>query len=135
MRYAADMSLEEREARLCRICKFRPRSELESLWCDECRAEKAVPVKLIAPARVPIANVKRVRKNTAGAITGAVILLFVVLALVGQCLPDRPTSTVEGLDKKAYEQLRSRGYSDNEARQAAPSVRRLCEQSGGKDCY
>lgn len=37
-------------------------------------------------------------------------------------------------DRKAYDSLRSRGWVDSEAKEAAPATRRLCEAIGGNDC-
>jgi hypothetical protein len=37
-------------------------------------------------------------------------------------------------DRKAYDSLRSRGWVDSEAKEAAPATRRLCEAIGGSDC-
>lgn len=37
-------------------------------------------------------------------------------------------------DQRSYEELRGRGYSERDAREAAPSAHRLCQQSGGENC-
>jgi hypothetical protein len=43
-------------------------------------------------------------------------------------------TTIAHEDERAYEELRKRGFSEQEARDAAASTRRLCEAAGGTDC-
>lgn len=42
---------------------------------------------------------------------------------------------ISGQDRAAYDTLRAQGFTDHDARTAAPAVRRLCEAAGGSDCY
>ena len=43
-------------------------------------------------------------------------------------------SSLSRQDQKAYEALRQRGNSPDEAKEAAPYVRKFCQATGGNDC-
>lgn len=135
MKFAADMNPDERERLLCRKCKFRPRSDSESVWCDVCIAENTLPSRTRKANNPLLTKAKKAQNDTGWYIAVFAIFVIVAMTLWGQSRPIGPESTVQGLDKKAYEELQSRGFSKREARQMARSVRRLCEQSGGSDCY
>lgn len=63
--------------------------------------------------------------------------LFVVLGVIGQCMDDGGSSTsnyIPSEDRAAYDALRDNGYTEQESRDAAASIRRLCEAGGGSDC-
>lgn len=64
--------------------------------------------------------------------------LFFVLGIVGQCMDDggssEPSNYIPSEDRAAYEALRDNGYTEQESREAAGSIRRLCEAGGGTDC-
>lgn len=48
--------------------------------------------------------------------------------------PTHSTATVAVDDRRAYDELQKRGYSDGEARDSAAAIRQLCEAGGGTDC-
>lgn len=79
------------------------------------------------------------RKQTHPAIIVIVIIGGIVAfgALISQCSAHEEVSAspiVSGKDQRAYDELRRQGYTDGQARDAAPSIRRLCEAGGGTDC-
>lgn len=61
-------------------------------------------------------------------------LMIIVMILFPENSPPRATSRVNPEDQRAYDALRARGESDQDAAAAAKAVRELCEASGGTDC-
>lgn len=57
-------------------------------------------------------------------------------ALSASIRTSRATARTEvvGEDRRAYDEVRRRGYSDSEAKQIAPDAKRLCQAVGGADC-
>ncbi len=65
------------------------------------------------------------------------ILAAMILAdlLLRSCSPSRSSGpAIPYEDRRAYDELRKRGYTDSEARESAPSLRRLCQAADGTDC-
>lgn len=67
--------------------------------------------------------------------------LFSMLFGIAKCVNDasRPDASVyedavPTEDRRAYDDVRRRGYSDQEAREIAKGARQLCEAGGGTDC-
>jgi hypothetical protein len=60
----------------------------------------------------------------------AVALWIVVVLVIGE----KSTLPIANEDRKAYDTLRDNGYSDSQAKDAASSIRRLCEAAHGRGC-
>lgn len=115
-------------AGLCRQCDVRPIYEADAILCEECYEETRQN------------HQHKIAEDAEGKKFGHKVLLVIgaiaIVFLIARChSPGNDLS--EGLpasDGRAYDELRARGYSESEARDAAPSVRRLCEAGGGTDC-
>lgn len=119
----------------CVRCKWKAAEE-GKVFCEECSQPAHTPSLAASRPRRASKNV-----DAPKAMNGAVWLIgfgcIALLALAGRCSDDgsvAPGDRIAAEDRKAYEALRSGGYTDREAREASSSVRRLCEAGGGSDC-
>lgn len=123
----------------CVRCKWR-QSQPGSVLCEECLLPEHTPS---SAASQPIHAASKAQTNAANQQRGMGCVLwgigiFIVLGLIGQCMNSggrtTPSTRVPSEDRAAYNELRGRGYSEKESRDAAGSIRRLCEAGGGTDC-
>lgn len=77
---------------------------------------------------------RRMRMRPAVHVTGWLGWLIAWAAFTGDDVYVPSDSYNSGHDSRAYEELRDRGFSESEAREMAPSISRLCRETGGTDC-
>lgn len=124
---------------MCRSCGFRKPYAQDAIWCEECVAEKRGAGGRSNTRVSTLAVAAKADQSTGITVTLAVFGILTILFLIGKCTgsSDAPSAGYGGVansDRAAYEALRDRGYSDQQAKEAAPAIRRLCETGGGQAC-
>ena len=113
---------------ICRQCSSQPVYEIGAFLCDDCSEENQLIFRNKEDERIKIEK----SGDKMPWIFGVLAVLLIAVLLFGS--GSRFSENTESIDDHAYKEVRDRGYTETEARQMAPAIRQLCEQTGGKDC-